>query len=51
MNPIKPSVLIIGDIMLDHQRIIRVRNIANEAPIPVYNVVSETMSLGGCGNV
>ena len=51
MNPIKPSVLIIGDIMLDHQRIIKVRNIANEAPIPVYKVISETMSLGGCGNV
>ena len=50
-NTIQPSILIIGDIMLDHHRTIKVRNIANEAPIPVYQFVSETMSLGGCGNV
>lgn len=48
---IQPSILIIGDIMLDHHRTIKVRNIANEAPIPVYQLISETMSLGGCGNV
>jgi len=50
-STIQPSILIIGDIMLDHHRTIKVRNIANEAPIPVYQLVSESMSLGGCGNV
>jgi D-beta-D-heptose 7-phosphate kinase/D-beta-D-heptose 1-phosphate adenosyltransferase len=46
-----PNILIIGDIMLDHHREVKVRNIANEAPIPVYQFVSEKKSLGGCGNV
>jgi D-beta-D-heptose 7-phosphate kinase/D-beta-D-heptose 1-phosphate adenosyltransferase len=44
-------VMVIGDIMLDHQRNVEIRSIANEAPIPVYKFISENYSLGGSGNV
>ena len=47
----KPTIIVCGDIMLDHNIYIRVEKIANEAPIPVFNHQSEEWNLGGCGNV
>jgi D-beta-D-heptose 7-phosphate kinase/D-beta-D-heptose 1-phosphate adenosyltransferase len=47
----KPTIIVCGDIMLDHNIYTRVEKIANEAPIPVYNHQSEEWNLGGCGNV
>jgi len=37
--------------MLDHTIYTSIEKIANEAPIPVFNIESEVYSLGGCGNV
>jgi D-beta-D-heptose 7-phosphate kinase/D-beta-D-heptose 1-phosphate adenosyltransferase len=47
----KPTIIVCGDIMLDHNIYTRLEKIANEAPIPVYNRLSEEWRLGGCGNV
>jgi len=44
-------VVILGDMMLDHHRYVSVQRIANEAPIPIFHLLSETYSLGGSGNV
>jgi len=46
-----PSILICGDIMLDHNVFTNVEKIANEAPIPVFNHNNDNFLLGGCGNV
>lgn len=47
----KPTIIVCGDIMLDHNIYTRVEKIANEAPIPVFNQQTEEWNLGGCGNV
>lgn len=47
----KPTIIVCGDIMLDHNIYTRVEKIANEAPIPVFNHQSEEWNLGGAGNV
>ena len=46
-----PRIILLGDIMLDHNIQGTSRRIANEAPIPVINCVKESYSIGGCGNV
>ncbi|WP_319541434.1 D-glycero-beta-D-manno-heptose-7-phosphate kinase [uncultured Pseudodesulfovibrio sp.] len=45
------KVLIIGDLMLDHYLIGDVDRISPEAPVPVVNVKTESVVLGGAGNV
>ncbi len=45
------KVLVVGDIMLDRYIWGNVERISPEAPVPVVDVVKETQSLGGCGNV
>lgn len=45
------SVLIIGDVMLDHFVIGRVERISPEAPVPVVRFDHETFRLGGAANV
>ena len=45
------SVLVIGDLILDHYVWGRVSRISPEAPVPVVHVESETMRLGGAANV
>jgi rfaE bifunctional protein kinase chain/domain len=45
------KVAVIGDIMLDHYVYGDVNRISPEAPVPVLNVVRETNTLGGAGNV
>ena len=45
------SVLVLGDIMLDHFIYGTVERISPEAPVPVVNVSKESDILGGCGNI
>lgn len=47
----KPRIIVCGDIMIDHSITVKIEKIANEAPIPVYTMVSDEYNLGGCGNV
>ena len=51
LNIDPPSILVVGDIMLDIQIQGIIEKIANEAPIPVLHQQSEKKNLGGCGNV
>jgi rfaE bifunctional protein kinase chain/domain len=45
------NVLVVGDIMLDRYLWGNVERISPEAPVPVVEVIKETQTLGGCGNV
>ncbi|MBI1824655.1 MAG: D-glycero-beta-D-manno-heptose-7-phosphate kinase [Nitrospirae bacterium] len=45
------KVLVLGDLMLDHYIWGTVKRISPEAPVPVVNVTSESMLLGGAANV
>ncbi len=45
------SVLVIGDLILDHYVMGRVSRISPEAPVPVVHVESESIRLGGAANV
>lgn len=47
----KSSVLVVGDIMIDHFIWGRVTRISPEAPVPVVEVQSDNYMLGGCANV
>ncbi|MHB8483304.1 MAG: D-glycero-beta-D-manno-heptose-7-phosphate kinase [Nitrospiria bacterium] len=44
-------ILVVGDLMLDHYIWGTVKRISPEAPVPVVNVTSESMLLGGAANV
>ncbi len=45
------SILVIGDLILDHYIWGRVSRISPEAPVPVVHVDSESVRLGGAANV
>lgn len=45
------SILIIGDLMVDRYIMGRVNRISPEAPVPVVEVLEETLLLGGTANV
>jgi D-glycero-beta-D-manno-heptose-7-phosphate kinase len=45
------SVLVVGDLILDHYVLGKVSRISPEAPVPVVHVVSESLRLGGAANV
>lgn len=47
----KPTVVVLGDMMLDHSIYGTSHKIANEGPIPVVHYQRESYHLGGCGNV
>jgi D-beta-D-heptose 7-phosphate kinase/D-beta-D-heptose 1-phosphate adenosyltransferase len=47
----RASVLVIGDLILDHYIWGRVSRISPEAPVPVVHVESESVRLGGAANV
>jgi len=47
----RPNILLLGDIMIDHNIEGKCNKIANEYPIPVVNISNEYNNLGGCGNV
>jgi len=46
-----PKLLVIGDLMIDHYLWGSCERISPEAPVQVVNVKSESMVLGGAGNV
>jgi D-beta-D-heptose 7-phosphate kinase/D-beta-D-heptose 1-phosphate adenosyltransferase len=45
------SVLVVGDLILDHYVMGTVSRISPEAPVPVVHVESESLRLGGAANV
>ncbi|HOO59575.1 MAG TPA: hypothetical protein PLL34_03345, partial [Candidatus Mcinerneyibacteriales bacterium] len=47
----KSRILIIGDLMLDKHLWGEVERISPEAPVPVVDVIRETMVPGGASNV
>jgi rfaE bifunctional protein kinase chain/domain len=47
----KPSILVIGDLMIDHYIIGEASRLSPEAPVPVVSVKNDTLTLGGAGNV
>ncbi|MBI5562246.1 MAG: D-glycero-beta-D-manno-heptose-7-phosphate kinase [Deltaproteobacteria bacterium] len=47
----KARVLVIGDLIMDHFIWGKVRRISPEAPVPVVEVTSESLMLGGSANV
>jgi len=51
LQNLKPKILVIGDLMIDHYLWGSCERISPEAPVQVINVDSETSVLGGAGNV
>ena len=47
----EPTIMVFGDIFLDHSLYGNVHKIANESPTPVLQASTETYTLGGAGNV
>jgi D-glycero-beta-D-manno-heptose-7-phosphate kinase len=47
----KKTIMVIGDLMLDHYIWGKVERISPEAPVPVVDVQEEKFKLGGAGNV
>jgi D-beta-D-heptose 7-phosphate kinase/D-beta-D-heptose 1-phosphate adenosyltransferase len=47
----KPSILVIGDLMVDHYIWGSATRLSPEAPVPIVNVKNESTTLGGAGNV
>ncbi|MDP9048256.1 MAG: D-glycero-beta-D-manno-heptose-7-phosphate kinase [Bacteroidota bacterium] len=47
----KPSILVIGDLMIDRYIWGHATRLSPEAPVPIVNVKSESATLGGAGNV
>ena len=47
----RASILVIGDLILDHYVWGRVSRISPEAPVPIVHVDSESVRLGGAANV
>lgn len=48
---VRLRLLVVGDVMLDEYIAGEVERISPEAPVPVVHVRSESMALGGAGNV
>lgn len=51
LDNFKPSVLVVGDIMLDHYLWGKCERISPEAPVQIVDIQSESTLLGGAGNV
>jgi rfaE bifunctional protein kinase chain/domain len=47
----QPTILVIGDLMIDHYIFGSASRLSPEAPVPVVNVGDENITLGGAGNV
>ena len=47
----KPNILVVGDLMIDHYLFGKVERISPEAPVQVVEIEKEKMLLGGAGNV
>lgn len=50
-NKEKPSILVIGDLMVDHYLWGDCERISPEAPVPIIDIKRESSVLGGAGNV
>lgn len=50
-HTIRPRILVLGDVMLDHSIVGDAERISPEAPVPVINIERETWTLGGAANV
>lgn len=46
-----PTIIVLGDIFIDHSFYGTVTKVANESPTPVLNTTNESITLGGAGNV
>jgi len=46
-----PSILVVGDLMLDHYIWGSATRLSPEAPVPIVSVKNESTTLGGAGNV
>jgi D-beta-D-heptose 7-phosphate kinase/D-beta-D-heptose 1-phosphate adenosyltransferase len=51
LNHDEPTIMVLGDIFLDHSLYGEVHKIANESPTPVLQASKESYTLGGAGNV
>ena len=51
LKKVKPNILVIGDLMLDHYLWGSCERISPEAPVQVVDIAKETTVLGGAGNV
>lgn len=51
MEKFKPSILVVGDLMIDHYLWGSCNRISPEAPVQVVDITKETTVLGGAGNV
>jgi D-beta-D-heptose 7-phosphate kinase/D-beta-D-heptose 1-phosphate adenosyltransferase len=51
LKAVKPNVLVVGDLMIDHYLWGGCERISPEAPVQVLDVARETTVLGGAGNV
>jgi len=51
LKKIKPNILVIGDLMIDHYLWGSCERISPEAPVQVVDIAKETTVLGGAGNV
>lgn len=47
----RPTILVVGDLMIDHYLWGKAERISPEAPVQVVDVADETTVLGGAGNV
>ncbi|HMG68476.1 MAG TPA: PfkB family carbohydrate kinase, partial [Chitinophagaceae bacterium] len=47
----QPSILVIGDLMIDHYIWGNATRLSPEAPVPIVTVKTESTTLGGAGNV
>ena len=47
----QPSILVIGDLMIDHYIHGNATRLSPEAPVPIVNVKNESTTLGGAANV
>ncbi len=45
------SILVIGDLMIDHYMWGKFERISPEAPVPIVDIIREDITLGGAGNV
>src|ERR1700755_3630037 len=47
----RPTILVIGDLMIDHYIWGDATRLSPEAPVPIVNVKNESTTLGGAANV
>lgn len=45
------NILVVGDLMIDHYMWGKFERISPEAPVPIVDITSEEVTLGGAGNV